>query len=110
MFASEIIETGRNGVDLGLQREPQGLMILLGDQTLFCSLLGLQLSELCLFLTQSLLSCCCTAFVGLQGALELCLRGRRHMDYEITKKYSQTSQTLQKRNNLYFECTPTETL
>ena len=73
MLASEIVETGRGGVDLCLQREPQGLVILLGDQTLFCSLLGLELSQLHLLLTKSLLSCCCTALTGLQGALELSL-------------------------------------
>lgn len=80
MLASEIVETGRGGVDLSLQREPQGFVILLGDQTLFCGLLGLQLSELHLLLTQSILSRCCTALTGLQGVLELCLTGRKRKD------------------------------
>lgn len=41
MFAGEIIEAGRYGVDLSLHRETQALVVLLGDKTLFCSLLGL---------------------------------------------------------------------
>lgn len=83
MFASEIVETGCGGVDLSLQREPQGLVVLLGDQTLFCSLLGFQLSQLHFLLTQSLLGCCCITLTGLQGELELCLRGRKHEYYLI---------------------------
>lgn len=51
MFASEIVETGCDGVDLSLQREPLGLVVFLGDKTLFCSLLGFQLSQLHLLLT-----------------------------------------------------------
>ncbi len=94
VFASEIVEAGRDGVDLRLQREPQGLVVLLGDQTLFCGLLGLQLSQLHLLLTQSLLSCCCTALTGLQGALKLCLRGRKHKDHLIIKVDSLTSEIL----------------
>lgn len=92
MFASEIIKTGCGGVDLGLQREPQGLVVLLGDQTLLCSLLGLKLSQLNLLLTQSLLSCCCTALTGLQGALELRLGpGSIRINYNVQSGQTHTS-------------------
>lgn len=81
MLAGQIVETSCDCVDLSLQREAQSLVILLGDQTLLCSLLGLEFSQLHLLLTQSLLSCCCTALTGLQGVLELCLRGAAHRAY-----------------------------
>lgn len=78
MFSRQIIETGRGCVDLSLQRESQGLVVLLGDHAVLCGLLGLQLSQLHLLLTQSLLSCCQAALTGLQRALELCLRDNKH--------------------------------
>lgn len=74
MFARQIVEASRGGVNLCLQREPQGLVILLGDETFLCSLLGFQLPQLRLLFTQSLLGCRCTALFGLQRALQLCLR------------------------------------
>lgn len=78
VFSHQIIETGRDSVDLSLQSEPQGLVILPGDHALLCGLLGLQLPHLHLLLTQSLLGCCCTALAGLQRALEFCLRDKEH--------------------------------
>lgn len=78
MFSCQIVETGRGCVDLSLQGESQGLVVLPGDHALLCGLLGLQLSQLHLLLTQSLLSRCQAALTGLQGALELCLRDTKH--------------------------------
>lgn len=89
VFARQVIEASRGGVDLGLQGEPQGLVILLGDQTFLRSLLGLQLPQLRLLLAQGLVSCSCTVRTGLQRALQLCLR--------VTKKI-QLSESCNLRN------------
>lgn len=77
VFARQVIEASRGGVDLGLQREPQGLVILLGDQASLRSLLGLQLPQLRLLLAQGLLSRGRAALAGLQRALQLCLRAAK---------------------------------
>lgn len=88
MFSRQIIETGRGRVDLSLQGESQGLVVPPGDHALLCGLLGLQLSQLHLLLTQSLLSCCQAALTGLQRALELCLRQQAQISQQCGSMFS----------------------
>ena len=71
MFAREVIEAGGHGVDLGLQGQPLGLVLFLGDEALLRRLLGLELPELQLLLAQSLPGRRRSLLTGLQGALEL---------------------------------------
>lgn len=81
-------------------------MILFGDETFLCSLLGLQLSQLHLFLTQSLLSCCCTAFTGLQRALQLYLRTKNKIQLILEQTFLTTGMTVSffRQNSILKQC------